>query len=178
LIKIAFTGHRPDKLSCGYSYDNEEALKLINFLSEEMLLKCYELNNPVTIISGGALGIDQLVILATSSLLNKNCDKRFKLLPLIIAEPFDGFWIKWPEALQNFYLNTLKNCATKIEIISEPPYNAFKMQKRNKWMVDNADEVWAFWDGSSGGTANCVKYAQSKNKKIINLYKKFTGEKK
>ena len=176
MIKIAFTGHRPNKLSCGHSYDNEEAVKLINFLSDEILNKCYELNNPITIISGGALGIDQLVILATSKLLDKECDKRFKLLPLIIAEPFEGFWSKWSIESQNFYLKTLKNCATNIEIISQPPYNAHKMQKRNKWMVDNADEVWAFWDGSPGGTANCVKYAQSKNKKIINLYKKCRGE--
>ncbi len=29
-------------------------------------------------------------------------------------------------------------------------------------MVNNCDMLIAVWDGSDGGTANCVKYAQSK----------------
>ena len=34
-------------------------------------------------------------------------------------------------------------------------------------MVDNADKVIAVWDGSKGGTYNCVKYAEKQNKEII-----------
>ena len=32
---------------------------------------------------------------------------------------------------------------------------------RNKQIVDNADKVIAFWDGSSKGTLSVIKYAQS-----------------
>jgi hypothetical protein len=32
--------------------------------------------------------------------------------------------------------------------------------------------VLAYWDGSSGGTANCIKYAEKKKKPIINLFEK------
>ena len=35
------------------------------------------------------------------------------------------------------------------------------MQERNEWMVNNCDVLIAVWDGTSGGTANCVKYAES-----------------
>jgi uncharacterized phage-like protein YoqJ len=41
------------------------------------------------------------------------------------------------------------------------------MQLRNEFMVNNSDIVIAVWDGTNGGTANCVKYAQVENKEII-----------
>ena len=34
------------------------------------------------------------------------------------------------------------------------------MPTRNEYMVDLADKIIAVWDGSNGGTANCVKYAE------------------
>ncbi|PAD70641.1 hypothetical protein CHH83_02225 [Bacillus sp. 7586-K] len=43
------------------------------------------------------------------------------------------------------------------------------MQKRNEWMVDNSDYVIAVWDGTKGGTGNCVKYAQKQNKYITTI---------
>ena len=35
---------------------------------------------------------------------------------------------------------------------------------RNKQIVDYADKVIAFWDGSSKGTLSVIKYAQSRGK--------------
>ena len=46
-------------------------------------------------------------------------------------------------------------------------YAGYKLQKRNEWMVDHCDILIAVWDGTSGGTANCVNYAQSVNKEKI-----------
>jgi uncharacterized phage-like protein YoqJ len=44
-------------------------------------------------------------------------------------------------------------------------------QKRNEWMVDNADVVMAYWSGStSGGTYNCVQYAKKVGKPLANIY--------
>ena len=38
-------------------------------------------------------------------------------------------------------------------------------------MVDNSDKVIAYFNGEKkGGTYNCIKYAESLNKEIINLY--------
>lgn len=46
--------------------------------------------------------------------------------------------------------------------------------KRNRWMVDNADRVLAYWNGKeSGGTYDCVKYAESVGKKARNCYGDF-----
>ena len=41
------------------------------------------------------------------------------------------------------------------------------MQKRNEYMVDKCDILLAVWDGSAGGTNNCVKYARKLDKEII-----------
>ncbi len=41
-----------------------------------------------------------------------------------------------------------------------------KLDNRNKYMVNNSDYVLAVWNGSSGGTYNCIKYAKKQNKKI------------
>ena len=36
-------------------------------------------------------------------------------------------------------------------------------------MVDLADKVIAVWDGSKGGTGNCVRYAGKRGKEIIRV---------
>ena len=43
------------------------------------------------------------------------------------------------------------------------------MQRRNEYMVDKADTLIAVWNGTSGGTANCVKYAKKKGVDIVRL---------
>ncbi len=53
--------------------------------------------------------------------------------------------------------------------VSEAGYAAWKMQVRNKAMVDNSDLVIAVYDGSGGGTGNCVAYAQKQGKSIITI---------
>ncbi len=36
------------------------------------------------------------------------------------------------------------------------------MQVRNEYMVDRADLVLALWNGTPGGTGNCVRYARTR----------------
>lgn len=45
-------------------------------------------------------------------------------------------------------------------------------------MVDNSNAVLALWNGSEGGTGNCVRYAKEKNKKIFQLWDKYKSFKK
>jgi uncharacterized phage-like protein YoqJ len=44
------------------------------------------------------------------------------------------------------------------------------MQTRNKWMVDHSDMVLSLWDGSAGGTANCIEYARHVDKPVVNIW--------
>lgn len=53
-------------------------------------------------------------------------------------------------------------------VVCSGGYAAFKMQKRNEYLVDHCDKLIAIYDGSLfGGTYNCVKYANSVSKQII-----------
>lgn len=57
------------------------------------------------------------------------------------------------------YRDTLKQ-ADEVTYVSKETYTEGCMQKRNEYMVDQADYVYAVWNGTSGGTGNCVKYAK------------------
>ena len=148
---VAGTGHRPGKLN-GYSS------KAFNVLVD-IASKWLEENKPTKVISGMAMGWDMALAQAT---INKN-------IPLICALPFKGQEKMWSKDIQALY-NDLISKAQKIVYVSPEGYTPKKMQKRNQWMVDHADVILAMWDGTMGGTYNCIKYAENKQKSIINLY--------
>lgn len=154
---VCGTGHRPTKLG---GYGNDVADKLYDvaydWLSDRV-------NDIELVISGGALGWDQALAHAALS----------AEIPLVMALPFKGFESKWPKSSQDF-LHELMQSA-KIEYVCEEGYAPWKMQKRNEWMVDHADTVLALWDGSSGGTGNCIAYANKVGKPIVNLWEMYNG---
>ena len=64
--------------------------------------------------------------------------------------------------------------ADKVVVVN-PAVNypgAWVYQKRNEWMVDHGDVLLAVWDGSSGGTSNCVEYAEKKSRPIYRIDEK------
>lgn len=147
---VAFTGHRPDKLG-GYKLPNPTYL----YVCQQIDKKLRELQ-PEKVISGMALGVDQWAAHIAHKLN----------IPFIAAVPFEGQEKAWPAKSQATFHKLLKLASEKI-IVSTGTYAAYKMQVRNEWMVDRCDILLAIWDGTPGGTGNCIKYAQSKNKEII-----------
>lgn len=67
------------------------------------------------------------------------------------------------------YLLYKKDVQPNESHIYSQPYKPWLMQKRNEYMVDRCDKITALWDGSSGGTGNCVKYAIKQNKNILTI---------
>lgn len=106
-----------------------------------------------------ALGIDQ--IWAISAL--------HMGINVTAAIPFIGQELAWPEESQWIYWQIMRHKKVTPAYICDPGYEAWKMQKRNVWMVDHSTFLVAAWDGTAGGTANCVKYAQKQGKKIIRI---------
>lgn len=153
MITIAFTGHRPNKL--GNDYD---------LVSPKVKLIETQIYNTVTEIAkedeyefivGGALGIDTLVA--------KLAIKFY--IPFTVAVPCRDQDRMWPQKSRDRYKDILLK-AKEIYYISEE-YNNHCMQDRNKWMVDNSDILIAVWNGTKGGTANCINYAQKIGKRVI-----------
>ncbi len=148
---IAATGHRPDKLG-GYSDP------ILRNLTEDAAAYLEE-QKPTMAISGMAQGWDMAWAIAALGLK----------IPLLCALPFEGQFSKWPQEAQVRWNNIIHH-ANNVVFVHKGEYAAWKMLARNKWMVDHCDKVCALWDGSSGGTANCVDYARKKNKPIDNIW--------
>lgn len=153
---IAATGHRPNKLG---GYSDTIAEKLMRLAWSALLSE-----RPEGVISGMALGWDTAVARAAIKLD----------IPLIAAVPFEGQERQWPALAQYDYRKLLTRAA-RVAIISPGGYSARAMQQRNEWMVNESDKLLALWDGSSGGTANCIAYAIKKSREVINLWDEWSA---
>lgn len=151
---LGVTGHRPDKL--GLPYDWNELFKDPHFEKLMCKIAAYLAEpSPDKVITGMALGFDQYVAYACRALS----------IPYSAYVPFIGQESKWPATSQQIYRNLLED-ASEIKIISPGGYASYKMQVRNEAIVDDSDQMLACFNGSLGGTANCVKYAIKKMKPI------------
>lgn len=152
-MKIAFTGHRPNKLGNDYDLVSEKT----NIIKSKIIDLIGSFNVPLNQmrgIVGMALGIDTLAALICFDIG----------IPFIAAVPCLSQERMWPKKSQDRYKELLL-LAERIVYVSQE-YSSYCMQKRNIWMVDNSDVLIAVWDGTSGGTANCVKYAESVGKPV------------
>lgn len=174
MATCCFTGHRPDKLG-GYDYNSEKNLLIKKYLKKE----CIDLiltKNVDTFVFGGALGIDQMAFDVVYELKNT-----YTNLKLIIAVPFSSQDSNWPDKSSKYYRSQLRKAneiiyvdtldSYKIKGYEEGKYYPAKMQKRNEYMVDISDYIIAYYDGSSGGTGNCLKYwSKIKSNLPVNIY--------
>lgn len=156
---VAFTGHRPDKLG---GYNDLHMRKQIKHWLTNLLSHYKTLDPELRAISGMALGVDQWAAEVCVDLG----------IPFTAAVPFTGQEGRWPQESQERYAYLMEKAAS-VHVVCTGGYAPEKMQCRNEWMVDqlspDGDVLIAVWDGSAGGTANCVRYAEKIGKKIVNL---------
>ncbi len=153
---ICFTGHRPKGIPKGSEpWINKQLITAIEKASKK---------DYTTFISGGAVGIDQMA--ARCVLLARAFGPKLKL---IIARPFPSQDSVWPPHVRARF-KELCSVADEIVDVCEDPYAAWKMHKRDVWMVDGSHVVIAVWNGKSeGGTYKCIKYAQTSKKPILRI---------
>lgn len=144
---IAITGHRPNKLGNDYSFKSDLSKAIIKEL-QALIDKL----KPECIMSGMALGIDTMwAVLA----IKNN-------IPLIAAIPCRGHSSQWPPQSVKLYNRLINDPLCTQVLVTDSDYTPQCMQTRNEFMVDNSDELIAVWDGTPGGTGNCVRYANGK----------------
>jgi len=96
----------------------------------------------------------------------------FWSIPFTCAIPFEGQERTWPMDAQEKYHRLLR-LSGDVQIICGGKVSNAKYQHRNRWMVDHCDSVLALWNGTKGGTSNCVAYAEEVGKKVINAWPTF-----
>lgn len=152
-----FTGHRPNKLK---GYDPKDNKELLWSLHKE-IVRHIEEEKVYTFINGLALGIDMW----SARIVIKLRQTKYPNIKLISAVPCKNHSNKWPQQSQKEW-QEIVDLSDEVIYVSEEEYKPYLMQLRNAWMCDNSEFVIAVWDGTQGGTGNCVKYAQDKKKKI------------
>lgn len=175
---ICATGHRSDKLGCGKGDDwssKSPKLQPVRKQIEEKLRAILDFQvlageKKFELISGMALGVDQLFFSVGNQLRKEYAENGVEII-LTAAVPCleqDGIW---KDDCKISYAAMLKAADKKVRI-SNKKYKDDKgcMQRRNRFMVDNADMVLAYHDGSEGGTKNCIDYAKSVGAVIENAF--------
>lgn len=146
---LAGTGHRPEQLG-GYAPSNTQAR--IYAVTLEHLVRL----TPEKVISGMALGFDMMLAEACIELG----------IPFIAAVPCATQADVWPRASQERWRELISE-AFEVKVLSRV-YTHRCMQERNAWMVDHSDGLIACWNGeTSGGTWNCIQYANQMGKHIL-----------
>lgn len=151
---VAGTGHRPDKLWIGDYSGHHKLNPLRAWVRAQTRTKLLELR-PIHVISGMALGFDQ-------DLADVCVDMG---IPFIAAVPCEGQDSQWPPEARHHYQKLLK-LAYEVVMVTPGPYERWKMQARNEWMVDHCSDLIACFDGSQGGTAGTVNYADKLRRPI------------
>jgi len=155
----AFTGHRPHKLPFGYNEDDPRCKQLKKVLLCR-IRELVEKEGVLHFITGMALGVDMYAAEAVLSLKKK--DAR---LTLEAAVPCADQAARWSEEMRRRYAHLLSGC-DKVTTLQES-YTMGCMERRNRYMVEQADFLVAVWDGSPGGTANTIRYARSMGRSIF-----------
>jgi len=141
-MKICFTGHR-----------NVRRTKQI----AETLERIANKYPGATWICGGAVGLDSA---AATFAMERGID-----LWLILPFP-PAVMTKYWSTSQKATLGSTIKYASRLSVVS-PRYDVAAYQHRNMRMVDLSDLCVAFFDGSPGGTANCVKYARYVGRDLV-----------
>ena len=148
---VAVTGHRPDKLGNEYNLKGPISKKIY-----EKLTQVVKQIKPTKMITGMALGVDMLF---ANVAIRQN-------IPFIAAIPCKNQEKRWPKESQDLYNLIINHPLCEKYYVTEREYTPKCMQLRNIWMVDRSDILIAVWNGTEGGTKNCVDYAIDRSKDI------------
>lgn len=157
---LTVTGHRPSKLNGYNRYDNTNLIKVISTAIEDFISKGYD-----TFIGGMALGVDMWF---GQEVVNLR-DTKYPHIKFIAAIPCKNQFSVWKNQRSIEEWHELVERADSSYYITDTDYTPSCMEIRNRWMVDNASHVLAVWDGTAGGTYNCIKYAEERGLPITRI---------
>lgn len=153
----AITGHRPEGFS--WNYYNKQCSQHQNYLYQvkNTAIKLIEKENCTTFITGGARGVDLDFALTILKL-----KETYSNIKLTVALPYMGHHNSMTEEEKGNYQLVLQK-ADSIKYITKH-YTRLCFLVRNKYMVDNATMLLAYYNGvKQGGTYQTINYATKQN---------------
>ena len=158
----AFTGHRPERLPWGADESDERCMALKALMIETIREVCE--NGCRAFLCGMARGCDTYFAECVLAVRQSG----FPDVRLTAMIPCPSQASSWTDDERKRY-DTLCKCCDDVRVL-EPLYSDGCMLRRNRAMVDEADLIISVWDGSSGGTASTVRYAERCDKPIRRLW--------
>jgi uncharacterized phage-like protein YoqJ len=133
---VGITGHRPEKIPDPTWVKVRMENALLNIHYAQM------------VIQGMASGVD----LWSAKIAYRN------KIPFTCARPWKGH--KPRVADEYDYRKAIGHAARVYDVSPFEDYvGPWVYEVRNRWMVDESQEMLAVWDGTKSGTANAVQYA-------------------
>lgn len=146
---VAFTGHRH------YDGSADEHLR-------QVVAQLYDEGARVFRV-GMAEGFDLAAAEAVIELMENHTD-----IELIAHIPWPEFYKLLSSNNQRRYHNILSYC--DIVYYTAPRYTPSIFRHRNDRLIDGADDVVAWWNGTQSGTGYTVHRARTQHCRIVNLY--------
>ena len=159
-LSCCFTGYRPNKFPFTFG-EGEQYLAFENKLLSAIFSLPKE--GCLTFYTGMAMGFD--ILAAELVLLLKS--RSDLVINLVCCLPFKNQHKNFSEDWQQRFNNIIEQ-ADEVILLSDDYYKGCYF-KRNEFMVDNSDIVLTFFDGAPGGTAQTLRYAAEKGRRIVNL---------
>lgn len=159
-LVACFTGHRPNKLH-GYDYKTPGNVEMLFALRD--IIEYYIQHGVTTFVTGMALGIDMWAARLVLALKQK-----YPHIQLHAYVPCQRQYSKWLQESVDEWHSIIEQ-ADLVHYVTDAPYDNGCMQRRNVAMVNASDLVIAVWDGTPGGTGNCVRSAKAKGRPIAKL---------
>lgn len=175
---VCVSGHRLDKLSKIISstdiVSNDKDIssirnKFLEVIKSIIYLKItkYICNGFRTFYIGMSNGID----LWTGEILLELKSMQYPEIEIVSARPFKNHGYNFSTYDKLLYTKILKEATQDVCLYDNSSKNAYL--ERNRYMVENTNNLLAFLYNYNGGTAYTIKYAKSLNKsiEIVNLLK-------
>ncbi len=154
-----FTGHRPKSLPWGYNEKGNEYKQFIKRLKDALNTL---INEGVGLfISGMAQGFD---IIAAETIIELK--KKHPTIKLECAIPCLNQHVGWSKGYKERYKKVLEQ-ADSVTYVSQCNYFTGCMRKRNRYMIEKSTHLIALYNGTKGGTAQTIEFANKKNVAII-----------
>lgn len=174
MYRIAFTGHRPDKLG-GYDWSSPVNRKIGLAMKKAILKEIRSVQETdFEFYFGGALGADQMAFEIVDFIAQQHPELN---ITKVLCVPFKDQPIKWVTSSKEKYLEQLEKAEKVVYVDKEEgyhmnfpdgTYHPAKMLKRNEYMVDHCQTLIAIYNGDvGGGTFRCVEYAKKKGVNIV-----------
>ena len=162
---VSFTGHRPEKIAEWQGAPERTEVAIRKRLGEE-IARLVSQEGATSFMSGMAPGFD---LWAADEVLRLRAEGRIgEGVRLILAIPYPSFERSFAARYRGLYEYILERADEVIYVA--PGYHHGCYRNRNAFLVDSADVIVAYYEGSEGGTRETIRMATKGQKRVINLH--------